>query len=623
MVHKRIKLALFATATVTALGLTGEWAGTALHASWGPDIDAMGKHQRRLAEESAPPPPPKDEKKAAEKKHKDDETGPLANSPKVSLPQVLSASDIARYRKVFALQDDAKWHAADAEIAQIENQILLGYVLAQRYLSGSYTSTYADLKVWMTKYADHPDANTIYKLALRRRSAGDARPNKPNMARATGKFWVGRKSRPIPVTRLSRAQSRGIMRRYLRRDALTSAEKYLGNRTVQRFLGPAWTDYFKGEIAKRWLHLGNFDKAYALASAAADRSGKHVTGAAWIAGLSGWALKKFPESAKYFAMVWEDKTEGEWLRAGGAFWAGRSLEHAKDTAKAKRWYAKAAKEALTFYGLIARAKLGAAPDFRWKVPDPKTAGLEAAAKIPAVRRAIALAQIGRTAEADDELRPLYFRDGDTRAEAYLLIAAAGRMPALSLGISRLIYTKHDKIYDGALYPVPVWEPKDGFKLDRAVVFAIMRQESAFNMRAKSHAGARGLMQLMPATAAFISGDRGLRRRTVNKLYDPHYNMSLGQKFFLHLLDRPAIDKNLFFAVAAYNAGEGNLNKWKVRDDPLLFIEAIYLPETRKYVERVMYNLWVYRLRHRQKTPSLDAVAQGKWPRYKPLDKPAE
>ena len=82
-----------------------------------------------------------------------------------------------------------------------------------------------------------------------------------------------------------------------------------------------------------------------------------------------------------------------------------------------------------------------------------------------------------------------------------------------------------------------------------------------------------------------------------------------------MLARPAIQGNLFFAVAAYNAGEGNLNKWKLRDDPLLFIETIHLHETRGYVERVLYNLWVYRLRLGQEAPSLAALASDKWPQY--------
>jgi soluble lytic murein transglycosylase len=165
----------------------------------------------------------------------------------------------------------------------------------------------------------------------------------------------------------------------------------------------------------------------------------------------------------------------------------------------------------------------------------------------------------------------------------------------------------------------VWQPKDGYQVDRALIYAIMRQESAFVTTARSTAGARGLMQLMPSTAAFIAADRSLRREKVDKLYDPRVNLTLGQKFIKFLLDRDTLKNNLFFVLSAYNAGEGNLQRWTVRDDPLLFIEAIHLKETRIYVERVMYNLWVYRYRLGQETPSLDDLAEGRWPTYRALD----
>ena len=132
----------------------------------------------------------------------------------------------------------------------------------------------------------------------------------------------------------------------------------------------------------------------------------------------------------------------------------------------------------------------------------------------------------------------------------------------------------------------------------------------------------GLMQLMPATARFIASgeDRFSSRR---ELTDPELNLSLGQKYIEHLLDDPTIGSNLFYVTTAYNAGPGNLRKWQkqvdYRDDPLLFIESIPSRETRHFVERVLTNLWIYRLRLGQPTPSLDAVAAGTWPRYNSLD----
>ena len=118
-----------------------------------------------------------------------------------------------------------------------------------------------------------------------------------------------------------------------------------------------------------------------------------------------------------------------------------------------------------------------------------------------------------------------------------------------------------------------------------------------------------------------SGDT--RFKNQHELYDPELNMSLGQKYIQHLIADPAVGGNLFYMTTAYNAGPGNLRKWQngvdYRDDPLLFIEGIRSRETRNFVERVLTNFWVYRLRLGQDVPSLEAAAAGEWPVYIPLD----
>ena len=100
-------------------------------------------------------------------------------------------------------------------------------------------------------------------------------------------------------------------------------------------------------------------------------------------------------------------------------------------------------------------------------------------------------------------------------------------------------------------------------------------------------------------------------------------MALGQRYLRHLLDDRAVGSNLFRLAAAYNGGPGNLRRWwagvEHRDDPLLFIEALPSYETRVFIERVLTNLWIYRHRLGQPTPSLEAVASGRWPVYEGLD----
>ena len=87
----------------------------------------------------------------------------------------------------------------------------------------------------------------------------------------------------------------------------------------------------------------------------------------------------------------------------------------------------------------------------------------------------------------------------------------------------------------------------------------------------------------------------------------------------HVLNLAEIDGNLLYALAAYNAGPGNLQRWRAKidyaDDPLLFIESLPSRETRAYIEHVLSNFWIYRLRLKQNVDSLDMLIGGSWPIY--------
>ena len=102
------------------------------------------------------------------------------------LPRVLSAEDVQRYQKIFALQRRGKWKAADREIAKLTNRRLMGHVLYQRLMHPkAYRAKYKELKDWMAKYADHPDARRVYRLALKRRPKNYKRPNRPEATSGT------------------------------------------------------------------------------------------------------------------------------------------------------------------------------------------------------------------------------------------------------------------------------------------------------------------------------------------------------------------------------------------------------------------------------------------------------
>jgi soluble lytic murein transglycosylase-like protein len=241
--------------------------------------------------------------------------------------------------------------------------------------------------------------------------------------------------------------------------------------------------------------------------------------------------------------------------------------------------------------------------------------------VPAIRRAIALSQIGNDYMADQEIRAVYSAAGFGISRPLLAVITQYGMAASELRVSRDVLTFSGEAFSRSLYPVPNWD--HSFELDLALVLAFVRQESAFNTRAYSVDGAHGLMQLMPSTASFVSGDNSLRGRNSDRLFDPQYNLSLGQQYLKLLMETEHVGRNLVLMMAAYNGGPGNVSKWLraggAANDPLIFIEKIPLRETRNFVQRVLENLWMYRARLGQDSPALDAMAGGAAPLYQSVD----
>ncbi len=547
----------------------------------------------------------------------------------VNLPTVLSASDEALYRKIFALQDKARWKEADKLIAKLHDKLLLGHVYFERYLQSTrYRASYHELRDWMSKYRDHPGANQVYKLAMRRHPRGAARPATPNLPA----IMIARPRDPYAdrpsFHALSASYQRYIrhtqrlVRIYVHRGQPSRALALINSHRSQRIFDSVSMDESRAHIASGYYHAGENKKALELGGPAADRSGNRIPAAYWWAGLAAWRLGDYGTAAHHFSALAKSDVKSGWTVAAAAFWAARSYLLNEQPREVNHYLHIAAEHPRTFYGMLATRSLGVEPPLDWNRPVLDKQAWKALTHETRVRRAMALIQVGQDESAERELKLAANHLSRDAGRALINVAVEYNLPSLALRTGRILSQVAGENYDLALYPLPDWEPSNGFTIDRALVFAVMRQESNFRTRAKSHAGARGLMQLMPRTASFVAGKRfhGHRRA---QLFDPEVNMSLGQKYVEHLLDDPNIDGDLFFTVAAYNGGPGNLRKWQRRTDfqgdPLLFIESIPLFETRDYVERVLTNLWIYRYRLGQPAPSLDAIASGEWPTYAPLD----
>lgn len=557
-------------------------------------------------------------------------------------PKVLSESDAQLYRDVFALQKAGKWRQADKKIDRLSDQRLMGHVLAQRYLHPTaYRSKYKELSSWLKVYADHPQAPRIYKLALTRRPKNYRMPTRPEVRKAGPRITAlgattakpKKKYYKLPRKNLNKAKRRAAksLKRQIHRNALRTrlsvTEKLLAGKKATQLLHQAEIDDGYTKVAAAWFYYGDNQKAYNLASSAAARSRKHVPIADWIAGLAAWRLGDLEKAGEHFEYLATAERASGWNTASGAYWAARVSLKLRKPAEMSRWLNIAAQYPRTFYGLLARGALGLDLQFTSHLQEIDSAELEKLQAIPEGARALALAQVERWEDAQDELLRLVKANDPNLTEPLLTLSELVGLPNLAYKLgSRLarhqpVGTENDTI-DAALYPIPPWSPEGGFKLDRALIYAVMRQESSFNPRAKSPDGARGLLQLMPATAGYIS-KQSFRGKRTRKLYEPTLNMKLGQNYIKYLLKHQFVQGDLFRLTTAYNGGPGNLNKWQRRmefnNDPLLFIESLPSRETRLFVERVLANLWIYRTRLGQDTPSLEAIAAGDWPQYESLD----
>ncbi len=551
------------------------------------------------------------------------------------LPQVLSLADAGRYARIFAHQGRGALGAADPLIARLEDRRLMGHVLAQRYLEApGGRPGYGALRAWLVRYADHPDADRIHRRARRIRPQGATPPPRP-ARRAVEPPPARPRAAPHRSTRkLTRAQRRRArklkarVRRDLDRLWITRTEKLLARPATRRLLDDFELDEAYVRVAAARFHRGDTVRAFEVASAAADRWGGRMPAALWTAGLAAWRLGQVGDAARHFEDLADAPAASPTTATAAAFWAARALERLGERQRAKRRLAWAARHPHSFYGLLALRTFGADPifDFTPRALDrPSTLAL---LRTAAGTRALALIQAGQPARAERELLAAAWRQPGM-AEALMALAERAGLPALTFRLGRRLANGTASEPAGtrlaaSLYPVPPWRPDDGFTVDRALIYAFMRQESQFKSYAWSHAGARGLMQLMPGTANFISGQRRYRGRRRRELFQPELNVGLGQRYITHLISHPVIRGDLLRLVVAYNGGPGNLNSWLRRmdhgDDPLLFVESLPLTESRRFVKRVLANLWIYRLRLGQPAPSLGALAAGRWPRYRALDR---
>jgi len=546
-------------------------------------------------------------------------------------PKILSAKDERLYRQIFRAQSRADWSTADRLFAKVDDTVLRGHILFDRYMHPTaYVSTYPELRDWLDRYGDHPEGYRIHKLALRKKAENEAPPTAPEKRR----FRSDPHYILVPAYDMrnrSGADKRRIgeinrkAKSLLARERPTQTLAFISDPAVRNDLTDAEFARIKSWIAAQYFFERVPEKAYAVAQEVIAGQRANLPLADWIAGLSAWQMQDYATAAEHFVAYANARYVSDHQKAAGAYWAARAQLIIKNPARVNPLLEEAAQYKYTFYGVLANRQLGNTNTYNWAEPTMSAQELKSLTQEPAAARAIALAQIGQTEKAEMEIIRAHGKLPSASDESLAAIAYSYDLPRAQMYIGE--YTMSDKI-DVVRYPVPLsYTPNGGFKVDRALVYAFMRKESKFDPNARSWAGARGLMQLMPKTASFVAKDNSLATSNRSKLFDPGYNMSLGQTYLQQLMEMGSPEGNLFMLTVAYNGGPGNLRKWKneltsdFANDPLFFIESIPSRETRDFIEGVLTNFWIYRDRLKQDSPSLDLAAAGKWPVYEQQESP--
>jgi soluble lytic murein transglycosylase-like protein len=490
----------------------------------------------------------------------------LNGSPGVAMPQPLSPGEAARVRHIFALQAGGAIQEAVRETALLDNKLLLGSILADRYLGEWGHPTATDLTDWLASYGDQPDAPAIRALRAR------LQPEIP----------------PVLAQRLQ------------------------GQRPQAQLPGPH-AGKTASALPVRTLFVQNRDAA-AMAAAAALLSRTPSSGSSgeplFAGGLAAWRSGGVAEALDFFEAAYRSAPSAA-LRAAGAYWAARAARRQADRSASIVWLRRAAQETDTFYGRIAGRALG--PTLACPGETIGTADIDALAATPEGRRAFALLQVGEKRRAEAELRALWADAGQSatfaRPLALLARAVGLNQFAAELGSARLSAPRPAQ--------PPTLHPAGGFVIDPSLIYALVHHESNFSPAAVSHSGASGLMQIKPATARGVGGDTALAGLHVDRLHDPAVNLAVGQHYLLQLSQDESIDGDLVRLLAGYSQGLFGLKRWadsvNAPNDPLLFLEAIPNPATRMFIQDILAWSWHYAAVFGLPAASLDALASGHFP----------
>ena len=515
------------------------------------------------------------------------------------------------WKGVFAAIRAQDWAGASAGIAVLPSGPLSQVARAELYTARN--SPRADLTQIAALLTEAPDLPQADQLARMAQSRGAIEPMLIALPYPVVGLGVApRRSRARPVSGEPEADTL--------RDALNALVKdNLAAEAEARMLQSiALLSYeARAEAAHRvafaYYVLGQDADARRVADTwRVGAVGEWAAQVAWVSGLASWRQNDCEAASRAFRQVASGTRYSE-LSAAGYYWNARAEMACRRPQAVEPLLKAAARSSESFYGLVARETLGMTKALPVYAASSNASQVES---LPNVRRATELAKIGEYWLAEDMLRH-QARIGRASDQAGL-IAVAKRLDLA--GAQYWLATNGQpgvRIEPSARYPTPRWSPAGGWRIDPALAFAHIIQESNFRTDAVSPAGAVGLMQVRPGTAGDTARARGVAF-SASSLTDPATNIEYGQSFIELIRGNGATQGQLPKVIAAYNAGPVPVARWAYiadKGDPLLWIESIPYWETRYYVPAVLRNMWVYQAKGGGNPPSLAAIAAHKWPAF--------
>ncbi len=538
----------------------------------------------------------------------------VAHAARAQSPSQLSEADAAYYRSVFSAIDGEKWDEVTRLLGERDGGLLHPVAQAEFYLHArSPRVELPQIEQWLERGRSLPMATQLARLGQTRGMAEAPRLPEENRMRSVGGF--PRRTRPGTVDDTTMPDEvRASILEAITNDDPDSARLLLDG--IDALLSAEARAEWRQRVAWSYFIENRDEQALAMARTVSAGSGPWVAEGEWVAGLAAWRLDDCEEALQNFRQS-AARAENVELRAAALYWASRAALRCRQPQLSSQLLSEAAGNDQTLYGMLATEQLGRRLPRRGAQADLTTQDWQRLSRHENVRIAKALMEIGE----------------DTLSSAVLLHQAKIGDPSEYEALSRLardlglpqtqLYMAYNAPAGGradpaSAYPAPRWTPLNGWRVDPALAFAHILQESNFRASALSPANAQGLMQITPITVRQHAPRLELGPDQVD-IFEPRTNLAFGQRNLEMLQETGATRDKLPKIMAAYNAGLSPVQRWEteVRDfgDPLLYMEAIPYWETREYVAVVMRNYWMYERQADANSPSRVSLAANKWPAF--------